>query len=163
MLICMRAGISVCVVVMMLMVGVGVVCIGPFFLSVVQVDCLGVIFFWWKVTSLSWVGVFKVVVLEVEVENFEMVVGCVMRLVLWFLNWRGDLLWRLSLNLMNVGAGLFRMVMWVGLLVILGRGFLGKVVVVTVVIEVVTEVALGGSEVFGLKLEVLLEDVVVLV
>ena len=64
---------------------------------------------------------------------------------------------------MNVGAGLFRMVMRVGLLVILGRGFLGKVVVVTVVIEVVTEVALGGSEVFGLKLEVLLEDVVVLV
>ena len=37
-------------------------------------------------------GVFKVVVLEVEKENFEMVVGCVMRLVLWFLNWRGDLL-----------------------------------------------------------------------
>ena len=50
-----------------------------------------------------------------------------------------------------------------GLLVIFGRGFLGKVVVVTVVIEVVTEVALGESEVFGLKLEVLLEDVVVLV
>ena len=51
-----------------------------------------------------------------------------------------------------------------GLLVILGRGFLGKVVVVTVVIEVVTEVALGESaEVFGFKLEVLLEDVVVLV
>ena len=65
---------------------------------------------------------------------------------------------------MNVGAGLFRMVMRVGLLVILGRGFLGKVVVVTVVIEVVTEVVLGESaEVFGFKLEVLLEDVVVLV
>lgn len=42
--------------------------------------------------SLSWVSVFEVVVVEVEVENFEMVVGCVMRLVLWFLNWRGDLL-----------------------------------------------------------------------
>lgn len=42
--------------------------------------------------SLSWVSVFEVVVVEVEVENFEMVVGCVMRLVFWFLNWRGDLL-----------------------------------------------------------------------
>ena len=149
---------------MVLMVGVGVVCVGAFFLSVVEVDCLGVIFFWWKVASLSWVSVFEVVVVEVEVENFEMVVGCVMRLVFWFLNWRGDLLWRLSLTLVNVGACLFRMMMWAGLLVILGRGFLGKMVVVTVVIEVVTEVAVGESvEVVGLKLEVLLEDVVVLV
>ena len=164
MLICMRAGISVCVVVMVLMIGVGVVCIESFFLSVVEVDCLGVIFFLMEGDIFELGGVFEVVVLEVEVENFEMVVGCVMRLVVWFLNWRGDLLWRLSLNLMNVGACLFRMVMWVGLLVIFGRGFLGKVVVVTVVIEVVTEVVLGESaEVFGFKLEVLLEDVVVLV
>lgn len=45
MLICMRAAILVWVVVMVLMVGVGVVCVGAFFLSVVEVDCLGVIFF----------------------------------------------------------------------------------------------------------------------
>ena len=92
MLICMRAGISVCVVVMVLMIGVGVVCIGSFFLSVVEVDCLGVIFFLMEGDIFELGGVFEVVVLEVEVENFEMVVGCVMRLVLWFLNWRGDLL-----------------------------------------------------------------------
>ena len=92
MLICMRAGISVCVVVMVLMIGVGVVCIESFFLSVVEVDCLGVIFFLMEGDIFELGGVFEVVVLEVEVENFEMVVGCVMRLVLWFLNWRGDLL-----------------------------------------------------------------------
>ena len=90
MLICMRAGISVCVVVMVLMIGVGVVCIASFFLSVVEVDCLGVIFFLMEGDIFELGGVFEVVVLEVEVENFEMVVGCVMRLVVWFLNWRGD-------------------------------------------------------------------------
>ena len=50
------------------------------------------------------------------------------------------------------------------MLVILGRGFLGNMVVVTVLIEVVTKVAVEESaEVVGLKLKVLLEDVVVLV
>ena len=37
-------------------------------------------------------GCFEAAIVEVEVENFEMVVGSVMRLVLWFLNWREDFL-----------------------------------------------------------------------
>lgn len=44
MLSCMRAGILVCVVVTVLMVVVGVVCLGTRSLSVVELDYLGVLF-----------------------------------------------------------------------------------------------------------------------
>ena len=47
--------------------------LGACFLSVVEVSCLGVVILWWKVTSL--------ISVEVEVDNFELVVGYFMRFV----------------------------------------------------------------------------------
>lgn len=59
-------------------------CLGACFLSVVEeVDCFGVVFLYRKVTSLSWVEGFVVgLVVEVEVANFKLAVGCVMGLIL---------------------------------------------------------------------------------
>ena len=97
---CMREGISVSVVVVVLMVVVwmvmlvivvvlmivvGVVCLGA-----VEVGCSGVV----EIFVLG--VVFVVVVVEVE-----LVVGCVMKLVLWCSNGRGDFLWRFSLMLVE--------------------------------------------------------------
>ena len=81
----MREGISVCVMVLVLTVVVGVfelmmvvavVCFG-----VAEVECLGV------VDTFMLGGDFVVVVVEVE-----LVVGCVLKLVLWCSNGRGDFL-----------------------------------------------------------------------
>ena len=102
----MREGISVCVVVVVLMVAVGVVVlmvvvgavgvvvltvvvgvvvfmivVGVLYIGAAEVDCSGVV-------EIFVLGRFFVVV-AVEV---ELVVGCVVRLVLWCSNGRGDFL-----------------------------------------------------------------------
>ena len=69
MLSCKRAGISVAVVVVLIVV-MGVICLGACFLSVVEVDCRSVFIYGgrWHL----WTGRdLLVVVVEVEVENFE--------------------------------------------------------------------------------------------
>ena len=84
-------------------------------------------------------GVFLVEVVEVEV-----VVGCLVRLVLWCSNGRGDFLCCFSLmsvetNGLTVGA-CFGMVIWADCFVILKRDFLGKMVGADVVMVLVVEV-----------------------
>ena len=98
-----------------LRVVVGVLCIGA-----LGVDCVGV------VGILVLGGVFVVEVAE----GVELVVGCVVRLVLWCVNGRGYFLCRFSLKSvemkgLSVGGFLFGMVIWVLCVVLLERGFLG--------------------------------------
>ena len=85
-------------------------------MSVVEVDSLGVVLFIAKGDIFDLGGDFVVVVVESEVKNFELVVGCVVRLVLWCSNGTGDFSQRFSLmlveaNVFNVGAHLFGIVM----------------------------------------------------
>ena len=57
-------------------------------------------------------GGLLVVVVEVDVKNFELVLGCAVRLVFWSLNGRGDFLCLMLVeaNVFNVGVHLFGMV-----------------------------------------------------
>ena len=80
----------------------------------------------------------------VEVVEVEVVVGCLVRLVLWCSNGRGDFLCCFSLmsvetNGLTVGA-CFGMGIWADCFVILKRDFLGKVVGADVVMVLVVEV-----------------------
>ena len=109
---------------------VGVLCMG-----MVEVDCTGVV----DIMVLG--GVFLVEV----VEGVELVVGCVVRLVLWCANGRGYFLCRFSLmlgemNALSVGGCLFGMVIWADYYLLLERDFFGKMVGTDVVKEVVVEV-----------------------
>ena len=83
-------------------------------------------------------------VMEV-VEEVELVVGCVMRLVLWCANGRGYFLCCFSLmsveiNGLSVGGYLFGMTIWEGCFLLLEHNFLGRMVGTEVVMEVVVEV-----------------------
>ena len=157
----MRDGICVCVVVVVvaLMVAKRVVVLmvvvrTVVLVMVVRVSCIGVV---------GVVGVLCVRALEVDcegvvdilvlggvfivgvVEGVELVVGCVVRLVLWCVNGRGYFLCRLSLKLvemngLSVGGFLFGMVIWADCFVLLERGFLGKMVGTDVLMDVVVEV-----------------------
>ena len=110
---------------------VGVLCIG-----VVEVNCTGVVdilvlggvswWRWWKEWNWWWGG-------------------CVVRLVLWCANERGYFLCRFSLKLVEMkglsgGGCLFGMVIWADCFFLLERGFLGKMVGVDVLMDVVVEV-----------------------
>ena len=90
MLHCVREGTSVCVVVVVLMVVVGVVelmmVVGVVCLGAVEVDCPGV------VDNYVLGENFVVVVVVVVVVEVELVVGCAVKLVLWCSNGRGNLL-----------------------------------------------------------------------
>ena len=57
-------------------------------------------------------GGLLVAVVEVDVENFELVLGCAVRLVFWNSNGRGDFLCLMLVeaNVFNVGVHLFGMV-----------------------------------------------------
>ena len=88
---------------------VGVLCKG-----VLEVDCVGV------VDILVLGGVFVVEV----VEGVEVVVGCVVRLVLWCVNRRGYFLCCFSLKLvemkgLSVGGFLFGMTIWADCFILL--------------------------------------------
>ena len=131
---------------------VGVLCIG-----VLEVGCVGVV----DVLVLSAVFVVEVV------EGMELVVGCVVRLVLWCVNGRGYFLRCFSLKLveingMSVGGFVFGIVIWADALldvvvvkviaveavdvvqvwffIFFRRGCLGDMMDVRVVIEVVVGV-----------------------
>ena len=98
----------------------GVLCIG-----LLEVDCVGVV----EMLLLGAVFVMEVV------EGVDLVVGCVVRLVLWCVNGRGYFLCCFSLNLvemngLSVGGFLFGMVIWEDVL-------LDVVVVEVVVVETV--------------------------
>ena len=72
----------------------------------------------------------------------ELVVRCVVRLVLWCVNGRGYFLCRFSLksvemNGLSVGGFLFGMVIWADCFVLLEQGFLGKMVGMDVLMDVV--------------------------
>ena len=159
----MRDGICICVavvvVVVALMVAVGVVVlmvvVGVMVLViVVRVLCTGVV----GVVGVLCIGAVEVnctrvvdilvlggvFVVEV-VEGVELVVECVVRLVLWCANERGYFLCRFSLKLVEMnglsrGGCLFGMVIWADCFVLLERGFLGKMVGVDVLMDVVVEV-----------------------
>ena len=57
-------------------------------------------------------GALLVAVVEMDVENFELVLGCAVRLVFWSSNGRGDFLCLMLVeaNVFNVGVHLFGMV-----------------------------------------------------
>ena len=164
----MRDGICVCVVVLvvvvvvvalmvakravLLMVVVGTVvlvmvvrvsCIGV--VGVVEVLCIGVL-------EVDCAGVVDILVLGgvfmMEVaEGVELVVGCVVRLVLWCVNGRGYFLCRFSLKSMemkglSVGGFLFGLVTWADCFVLLEHGFLGKMVGTDMLMDVVVEVVM---------------------
>ena len=79
------------------------------------------------------------------VEGVELVVGCVVRLVLWCVNGRGYFLCHFSLkpvetNGLSVRGFLFGMVIWADYFVLLERGVLGKMVGVDVLMDMVVEV-----------------------
>ena len=108
---------------------VGLLCIGA-----LEVDCAGM------VDILVVGGVFMIEV----VEGVELVVGCVVRLVLWCVNGRGYLLCRFGLksvkmNGLSLGGFLFGMVIWADCFVLLEQG-LGKMVGRDMLIDVVVEI-----------------------
>ena len=79
------------------------------------------------------------------VEGVELVVGCVVRLVLWCVNGKGYFLCHFSLkpvetNGLSVHGFLFGMVIWADYFVLLERGVLGKMVGVDVLMDMVVEV-----------------------
>ena len=91
--------------------------------GVLEVDCVGV------VDILVLGGVFMVEV----VEGVELVVGCVVRLVMWCVNGRGCFfrcfsLKSVEMNGLSVGGFLFGMVIWGDCFIFLERGFLDKMV-----------------------------------
>ena len=95
---------------------VGVLCI-----RALEVDCAGVV----DILVLGWVFMVKVA------EGVKLVVGCVVRLVLWCVNGRGYFLCRFSLksvkmNELSLGGFLFGMVIWADCFVLLEWGFLSK-------------------------------------
>ena len=92
-------------------------------IEVLEVDCAGV------VDILVLAEVFMVEVAE----GVQLVVGCLLRLVLWCLNRRGYFLCCVSLKLMemnglSVSGFLFGMVIWADCFVLLQRDFVGKMV-----------------------------------
>ena len=109
---------------------VGILCIGA-----VEVDSTGVI-------DIIVLGV--VFVVEV-VERVELVVGCIVRLILWCANGRRHFLCCFSLmsvemNELSVGECLFGMVIWADYFLLLEGDFWGKMVGTDVVMEMVVEV-----------------------
>ena len=108
---------------------VGVLCIGA-----LEVDCVGM------VGILVLGGVFMVEVAE----GVELVVGCVVRLVLWCVNGRGYFLCRFSLKSvemkgLSVGGFLFGMVIWELCFVLLEQSFLGKMVDMDMLMDLVVD------------------------
>ena len=79
----MSEGISVFVVVVLSLMVVGVLRLGE-----VEVDCSGKVCFMVEGDIFELGGVFVVVVVVVEVENFELVVDFVVILFMWCLNGR---------------------------------------------------------------------------
>ena len=155
----MRDGICVCVVVVVvLMVAKRVVelmvVVGTVVLMVVRVSCIGVVglvgVLCIRALKVDCAGVVDILVLGgvfmVEVtEGVELVVGCVVRLVLWCVNGRGYFLCRFSLksvemNELSLGGFLFGMVIWADCFVLLEQGFLGKMVGTDMLMDVVVEV-----------------------
>ena len=113
---------------------VGVLCI-----AVVEVDCAGV------VDILVLDEVFMLEVVEGVELVVRVVVGCVVRLVLWCVNRREYFLSRfhmksVEMNGLSVGGLLFGMVVCADCFVLLEHGFLGKMVGADVLMDVVVEV-----------------------
>ena len=113
---------------------VGVLCVGA-----LEMDCAGV------VDILVLGEVFMMEVVEVVELVVRVVVGCVVRLVLWCMNGRGYFLGRFSLKLvemngLSVGWFLFGKVICADCFVLSEHGFLGKMVGVDVLMDVVVEV-----------------------
>ena len=113
--------------------------VGVLRIGTVEVDCTGVVDF------MVLGGVFVVEM----VEGVELVVGCVVRLVLWRSNGRGCFLCCFSLmsfemNGLSLGRCLFGMVIWANFL-FLERKCLGKMVSTDVVMEVVVEFIVGEA------------------
>ena len=95
----------------------------------VEVDCVGV------VDALVFGVIFMV-------EGVELVVGCVVRLVLWCVNKRGYFLCCFSLKSvkmsgLSVGGFLFGMVIWGDCFILLELGFLEKMVGTDVLLDMV--------------------------
>ena len=84
---CMRVGISVSVVAVVLVGAVGVICFGAHFLSEGEVDCLGRLE--GEIFELG--GDFVIVVVKVGMETFELVPRCGLRLDLGF--WMGGVVY----------------------------------------------------------------------
>ena len=113
---------------------VGVLCI-----AVVEVDCAGV------ADILVLDEVFMVEVVEGVELVVRVVVECVVSLVLWCVNRREYFLSlfhlkSVEMNGLSVGGLLFGMVIWADCFVLLEHGFLGKMVVADVLMDVVVEV-----------------------
>ena len=86
----------------------------------------------------------RVFVVEV-VEGMKLVLGCVVRLVLWCVNGRGYFLYCFSLilvemNGLSVGGYLFGMVIWVNYFLLLEHDFFGRMVGTDMMMKVVVEV-----------------------
>ena len=101
---------------------------GVLWTRTVKVDCTGVV----DIMVLG--GVFGVEV----VEGVELVVGCVVKLVLWCGNGRGYFLHYFNLmsvemNGLSVGGCLFGMVIWVDFLLLQGKILVVDVVVVKMI------------------------------
>ena len=155
-----RDGICVCVVVVALLVVVVVLmaAMGVVVLMVVveivvlvnmmRVACTGVVgvvgVLCMEVLEVDCVGVVDALVFGVifMVEGVELVVGCVVRLVLWCVNKRGYFLCCFSLksvkmNRLSVGGFLFGMVIWGDCFILLEWGFLDKMVGTDVLLDMV--------------------------
>ena len=113
---------------------VGVSCVGVSCVGALEVDCAGVI----DILVLA-----EVFVVEVA-EGVELVVGCVVRLVLWCVNRSEYFLCCFSrklveMNRLSVGVFLFGMVIWADCFVLSEQGFLGKMVGTDVLMYMVVE------------------------
>ena len=77
-------------------------------------------------------------------KGVELVVGCIVRLVMWYMNGRGYFLCHFSLKLvemngLSVGGFLSGMVIWVDCFVLSQCSFLGKVVGADVLMDMMVE------------------------
>ena len=103
--------------------------------SVTEMECLRVGFGLLEGDILDLSGGFIALVLEMEVDDLELEVGAVVRLIWGYLNWRLYFLWRLSRmplesKMSKVGWRPFGMMMWADILMeffFFDGGCLGKV------------------------------------
>ena len=158
-----RDGICVCVMVMLvmamvlvvvvvLMVVMGVIEVVMLMVVVGIVACIGVVgvmgVLCIEVFKVDWLGVVDVLVLRVVfmmevVEGVELVVGCVVRLVLWCVNGRKHFLRSLfslksvEMNGLSVGWFLFGMVNCLDCFILLEQGFLDEMVGADLLLDMV--------------------------
>ena len=143
-----RAGILVCVVVVVV---VGVLFFRKYSLLVTEMECLGIGFGLLRGGILKLGGNFVAMVVKVEVKDLELVIKAVVRLVWGYLGRRIYFMWRLNLMLMEnfqrqrASLRYSYACRFLRLLFILDSGCPGMVTGANVEMEMVVRMVAGGG------------------